>query len=130
MPDCFAGAVHDSLVRATVQEIRLLRSVSFDRNIVQFCGACLQPTDTMMILEFMAVSLPTHCALPLGSANSAMGCVLGAYAKMPAYCIMYLSVMYKLLHMLVVAERRLSSPQLITSVAAVVGWRSYAGNQQ
>lgn len=38
------------------QEIRLLRSVSFDRNIVQFCGACLQPTDTMMILEYMAVS--------------------------------------------------------------------------
>ncbi|KAL0039658.1 hypothetical protein WJX77_004541 [Trebouxia sp. C0004] len=36
------------------EEIRLLRSVSFDRNIVQFCGACLQPTDTMMILEYMA----------------------------------------------------------------------------
>lgn len=38
-----------------VQEIKLLRSVSFDRNIVQFCGACLQPNDTMMILEYMAV---------------------------------------------------------------------------
>ena len=38
-----------------LQEIRILRSVSFDRNIVQFCGACLQPTDTMMILEYMAV---------------------------------------------------------------------------
>lgn len=36
------------------EEIRILRSVSFDRNIVQFCGACLQPTDTMMILEYMA----------------------------------------------------------------------------
>ena len=41
---------------ALLQEIRILRSVSFDRNIVQFCGACLQPTDTMMILEYMAVS--------------------------------------------------------------------------
>ena len=40
-----------------LQEIKLLRSVSFDQNIVQFCGACLQPKDTMMILEYMAVSL-------------------------------------------------------------------------
>ena len=38
-----------------MQEIKLLRSVSFDRNIVQFCGACLAPNDTMMILEYMAV---------------------------------------------------------------------------
>ncbi|KAL3143559.1 hypothetical protein ABBQ38_002357 [Trebouxia sp. C0009 RCD-2024] len=41
-------------VRMFQEEIRLLRSVSFDRNIVQFCGACLQPSDTMMILEYMA----------------------------------------------------------------------------
>lgn len=43
----------------SLQEIRVLRSVSFDRNIVQFCGACLQPRDTMMILEFMAVRILT-----------------------------------------------------------------------
>lgn len=42
-------------VALVMQEIRILRSVSFDRNIVQFCGACLQPTDTMMVLEYMAV---------------------------------------------------------------------------
>ena len=46
------------LLVLALQEIRLLRSVSFDRNIVQFCGACLQPSDTMMILEYMAVCHP------------------------------------------------------------------------
>lgn len=38
-----------------VQEIELLRSLSFDANIVQFYGACLQEENTMMVLEFMAV---------------------------------------------------------------------------
>ena len=44
-----------------LQEIKLLRSVSFDRNIVQFCGACLSPHDTMMILEYMAVCIACLC---------------------------------------------------------------------
>lgn len=38
-----------------VQEIGLLKSLSFDANIVQFYGACLQEENTMMVLEFMAV---------------------------------------------------------------------------
>ena len=38
-----------------MQEIELLRSLSFDANIVQFYGACLQEENTMMVLEFMAV---------------------------------------------------------------------------
>ena len=40
-----------------LQEIRLLRKLSFDANIVQFYGACLQEENTMMVLEYMAVSL-------------------------------------------------------------------------
>ena len=40
-----------------VQEIGLLKSLSFDANIVQFYGACLQEENTMMVLEFMAVRL-------------------------------------------------------------------------
>lgn len=39
-----------------LQEIELLRSLSFDANIVQFYGACLQEENTMMVLEYMAVS--------------------------------------------------------------------------
>lgn len=39
-----------------MQEIELLRSLSFDANIVQFYGACLQEENTMMVLEYMAVS--------------------------------------------------------------------------
>ena len=37
------------------QEIQLLRSLSFDANIVQFYGAVLQEENTMMVLEYMAV---------------------------------------------------------------------------
>ncbi|KAL3145136.1 hypothetical protein ABBQ38_001740 [Trebouxia sp. C0009 RCD-2024] len=36
------------------KEIELLRSLSFDANIVQFYGACLQEENTMMVLEYMA----------------------------------------------------------------------------
>lgn len=39
-----------------VQEIELLRSLSFDGNIVQFYGACLQGDKIMMVLEYMGVS--------------------------------------------------------------------------
>ena len=44
-----------------MQEIDLLRSLSFDANIVQFYGACLQEENTMMVLEYMAVSTHLHC---------------------------------------------------------------------
>ena len=45
-----------------MQEIELLRSLSFDANIVQFYGACLQEENTMMVLEFMAVRLLFYMA--------------------------------------------------------------------
>ena len=56
-----------------IQEIALLRRLSFDGNIVQFYGACLQQQNTMMVLEYMAVgTLHKHspvqsCLLPFGS---------------------------------------------------------------
>lgn len=43
-----------------LQEIALLRSLSFDGNIVQFYGACLQKENTMMVLEYMGVSFSCH----------------------------------------------------------------------
>ena len=46
-----------------VQEIELLRSLSFDANIVQFYGACLQEENTMMVLEFMAVRTLFHIVI-------------------------------------------------------------------
>lgn len=53
-----------------VQEIALLRRLSFDGNIVQFYGACLQLQNTMMVLEYMAVGtlhehVAFHSLLPL-----------------------------------------------------------------
>lgn len=39
-----------------LQEVDLLRSLSFDGNIVQFYGACVQRESIMMVLEFMGVS--------------------------------------------------------------------------
>ena len=44
-----------SVQSCMVQEIQLLRKLSFDRNIVQFYGACLQEENTMMVLEYMEV---------------------------------------------------------------------------
>lgn len=45
----------DAQLRQFEKEITLLKSLSFDRNIVQFYGACLQNQDTMLLLEYMAV---------------------------------------------------------------------------
>ena len=36
-----------------VQEIAVLRSLSYDRNLVQFYGACLEREHAMLVLEYM-----------------------------------------------------------------------------
>ena len=36
-----------------MQEIAVLRSLSFDRNLVQFYGACLEREHAMLVLEYM-----------------------------------------------------------------------------
>ena len=41
--------------RSVAQEIRLLRRISFDRNIVQFYGACLETKPPMLVMEYMGV---------------------------------------------------------------------------
>ena len=44
-----------------VQEIQLLRRISFDRNIVQFYGACLESQPPMLVMEYMAVRRAFQC---------------------------------------------------------------------
>ena len=42
-----------------VKEINVLKMVSFDRNVVQYYGACLQDqASAMLVMEYMAVCLP------------------------------------------------------------------------
>ena len=36
-----------------LQEIAVLRSLSYDRNLVQFYGACLEREHAMLVLEYM-----------------------------------------------------------------------------
>ena len=38
-----------------LQEVDILKSVSYDRNVVQFYGTCLWGDKTMLVLEFMEV---------------------------------------------------------------------------
>lgn len=45
----------DVWLHALVKEIKLLQLVSFDRNIVQYYGACLQnQASAMLVMEYMA----------------------------------------------------------------------------
>ena len=37
------------------QEVQLLKLISFDRNIVQFYGACLDTQPPMLVMEYMGV---------------------------------------------------------------------------
>ena len=55
---CIRRTSSDVHVLVRVQEIQLLRRISFDRNIVQFYGACLESQPPMLVMEYMAVSPP------------------------------------------------------------------------
>lgn len=51
-----------------LQEVDILKSVSYDRNVVQFYGTCLWGDKTMLVLEYMEVCcqgkrVPLHNAL-------------------------------------------------------------------
>ena len=49
-------------LRVLVKEIDILKQVSFDRNIVQYYGACLQDqASAMLVMEYMEVRI---CHLP------------------------------------------------------------------
>ncbi|KAK9830253.1 hypothetical protein WJX72_010587 [[Myrmecia] bisecta] len=43
----------ENQLRQFSKEISILKSLSFDRNIVQFYGACLQDSKPMLVLEYM-----------------------------------------------------------------------------
>ena len=38
-----------------LQEVEVLKSVSYDRNVVQFYGTCVVGDQTMLVLEYMEV---------------------------------------------------------------------------
>ena len=38
-----------------LQEVEVLKSVSYDRNVVQFYGTCVLGNQTMLVLEYMEV---------------------------------------------------------------------------
>ena len=52
---CFLASMTATSVCLAVQEIRLLKRISFDRNIVQFYGACLESQPPMLVMEYMGV---------------------------------------------------------------------------
>ena len=52
-----------------LQEVDVLKSVSYDRNVVQFYGTCPLGSQTMLVLEYMEVSLLASRLLPLWPAH-------------------------------------------------------------
>ena len=55
-----------------LQEVGILKSLNYDRNIVQFYGACLQEgSDPMLVCEFMEGG----CCTPGLAAQQPHGCV-------------------------------------------------------
>ena len=48
---------------AGTQEISILKSISYDRNIVQFYGAVLSGSEPMLVLEYMEVRAPSRTLL-------------------------------------------------------------------
>lgn len=48
-----------------LQEVDVLKSVSYDRNVVQFYGTCPLGSQTMLVLEYMEVTLSALRPLPL-----------------------------------------------------------------
>ena len=50
-----------------LQEVDLLKSASYDRNVVQFYGTCPLGSQTMLVLEYMEVRLPAESFATLAS---------------------------------------------------------------
>ena len=51
---CCASTVLTSCRFCHCQEVSILRSLNYDRNVVQFYGACLQEgSDPMLVTEYM-----------------------------------------------------------------------------
>ncbi len=53
----------DVWFKLLTKEIDVLKKVSYDRNIVQYYGACLQDqASAMLVMEYMAVRTPRQAA--------------------------------------------------------------------
>ncbi len=64
MPHVKTGANNSCL-----QEVDVLKSVSYDRNVVQFYGTCPLGSQTMLVLEYMEVTLSALSLLLLWPAH-------------------------------------------------------------
>jgi len=65
--DSRCGLSHGCSV-GRAQEISILKSISYDRNIVQFYGAVLSGSEPMLVLEYMQVRSPSPASpIPLVS---------------------------------------------------------------
>ncbi len=60
--DSRCGLSHGCSV-GRAQEISILKSISYDRNIVQFYGAVLSGSEPMLVLEYMQVCDPSPAFL-------------------------------------------------------------------
>jgi len=56
--------------KSCLQEVDVLKSVSYDRNVVQLYGTCPLGSQTMLVLEYMEVTLPALSLLPLWPAHN------------------------------------------------------------
>ena len=58
IPSCSQVAYQNIHVLSCMQERQLLRRISFDRNIVQFYGACLESQPPMLVSEYIGGEPP------------------------------------------------------------------------
>ena len=61
--------MHDADVFDAIQEVDVLKSVSYDRNVVQFYGTCPLGDQTMLVLEYMEVSPVSPETMPVCAAS-------------------------------------------------------------
>ena len=65
----------DAWLRLLVKEVNVLKEVSYDRNIVQFYGACLEDQATaMLVMEYMAVRF-WHLPVPRSCLCAVLVCL-------------------------------------------------------
>ena len=85
-----------------LQEIEILKSLSFDRSIVQFYGTCPWQGKTMLVLEHMEVSSchlihhpsPCHKTRTFDAANGLASLLQAAFGPYRLSCICCMSSFY------------------------------------
>ncbi len=74
-----------------LQEVSILKSLNYDRNITQFYGACIRPGQDLMLVTEVRADVPT-CATPMFATGlfpslAVLGQLVASHSAQTLFCL-------------------------------------------